>query len=320
MQILPISAVVPTRNRAASFREALISLQQQDVLPAELIVIDASEDLATREMLDTFSQQVNHGCSVRWMPAEICGAAAQRNQGVAVVTQSVVWFFDDDIVFEPECVNRLWQALQSDERLGGINAMIVNQRYQPPGIVSRLMFTMMHGRRADSFAGRVIGPAINLLPEDREDLPDVVPVEWLNTTCTMYRREALPTPPFDSVFTGYSMMEDLTLSLRVGKQWRLANVRTARIFHDSQSGVYKSDVTELARMSLVNRHYVMTRVLGRTQPSAYLKLLGWEMFQLLVCAAGRSTRSKLLQTLKGKMQGFREMWRTARRDSSNHAG
>jgi len=35
-------------------------------------------------------------------------AAVQRNQGLARASQPVIWFFDDDILFEPECVARLW--------------------------------------------------------------------------------------------------------------------------------------------------------------------------------------------------------------------
>src|SRR5207249_600049 len=114
-------------------------------------------------------------------------------------------------IFQPECVISLWKALQSDSRLGGVNAMIVNQQYHSPGFVSRTVFRVLHGRAERTYAGRVIGPAVNLLPEDRDDLPEVVPTEWLNTGCTLYRREALPEPPFDLLFTGYSMMEDLTL-------------------------------------------------------------------------------------------------------------
>jgi glycosyltransferase involved in cell wall biosynthesis len=319
LQILPVSAVIPTRNRASSFGKALNSLQQQDVLPAELIVVDASEDFATREMLEAFGLQIGQECCIRWMPAEICGAAAQRNQGIATVTQPVVWFFDDDILFEPDCVNRLWQALQSDARLGGVNAMIRNQRYQPPGLISRTIFTMLQGKREKSFAGKVIGPAVNLLPEDRDDLPEVVPVEWLNTTCTMYRREALPAIPFDSVFTGYSLMEDLALSLRVGCKWRLSNARTARIFHDSQTGEHKSNELALATMELVNRHYIMTKVLGRNQLSTYLKLFIWELFQLMACAASRSSRSKFPHIIKGKLLGLREILRLTQRELNTHS-
>ena len=194
---------------------------------------------------------------------------------------------DDDILFEPECFARLWTALHSDGRIGGVNAMIINQRYQAPGRISRLVFGLMD-HRSESYAGRVLGPAVNLLPEDRDDLPEVVPVEWLNTTCTLYRREVLPDPPFLDYFQGYSLMEDLTLSLTVGRCWKLANARTARIYHDSQPGIHKSDQKRVAEMQVINRHFVMTRVLGRSRVSDYLKLLLFESFSLVsTLPAGR---------------------------------
>jgi glycosyltransferase involved in cell wall biosynthesis len=304
---IPVSAVVATKDRAGSLVRTLDSLAGQGILPAELIVVDGSAGDEGRELLNDWRARVGDGCAVRWSRAEQMGAAVQRNQGVALVTQPYVWFFDDDIRFERECISKLWRALQSDSQIGGVNAMIVNQQYHPPGAVSRMMFTLMHGRREGNFAGRVIGPAVTLLPEDRNDLPEVVPVEWLNTTCTMYRREALPSPPFDSVFTGYSLMEDLTLSLRVGKKWRLANARTARIFHDSQPGAHKSNARVLAAMELANRYYVTTEVLGRRGIIANLRLALWEVFQLLVVAARPSTRSKAWAMFRGQLDGLRQI-------------
>src|SRR4029077_11190359 len=105
---------------------------------------------------------------------------------------------------------------------GGVSALIVNQHFSRPGRVSRFMYRAMAGRAESSYAGKVLGPAVNVWPEDRDDLPGVVPVEWLYTTCARSRRELLPDPPFDEFFTGYSIGEDLTLSLRVGKVSRLA--------------------------------------------------------------------------------------------------
>jgi hypothetical protein len=162
----------------------------------------------------------------------------------------------------------------------------------------------MAGRREASYAGHVLGPAINLLPEDRDDLPEVVPVQWLNTTCTMYRREALPVPPFSTNFTGYSLMEDLALSLTVGRHWRLANARTARIYHDSHSGEHKNDVVALSRMELVNRHYVMTEIMDRRRVREYAKLSFWESYQLAVCALQKRGGVRFWQELRGKLLGF----------------
>ena len=229
-ELISVSAVVPTRNRSLVLQKALESLARQSVQPIEIIVIDASNESATKLLSERSIPGLQS--QIKWTSAEMCGAAAQRNQGVAETTQPFVWFFDDDIVFEPRCVERLWQALQSNPQLGGVSAMITNQSYGTPGAVSRFMFRWMNGKSELSYAGRVIGPAINLLPEDRDDLPEIVPVDWLNLGCTVYRREALPDPPFHAEFTGYSPMEDVALSLEVGKKWKLANARTARIFQD----------------------------------------------------------------------------------------
>ena len=46
--IVPISAIVPTRDRAEVLRRALRSLSAQGALPAELIIVDASSGEASR--------------------------------------------------------------------------------------------------------------------------------------------------------------------------------------------------------------------------------------------------------------------------------
>ena len=315
--LLPISAIVPTRDRPQPLSRMLHSLAAQSAQPAELVVVDASTDAQTQQLCQS---------SIPGLATQICyeraiavGAAWQRNQAVAAATQPYILFCDDDIWFEPDCISRLWEALQRDPALGGINAMITNQRYLPPGRVSRLLFRVLHGQSEASYAGRCIGPGLNLLPEDRPDLPEVVPVDWLNLGCTLYRREVLPHPPFSVHFTGYSLFEDLTLSLTVGKRWQLANGRTARIFHDSQPGEHKNSVGAVAKMELVNRHYVMTQVLRRRHWQDYGKLALLQLFGIaasLVSAAGWRSLPALLW---GKLQGMGAIARPAT-PRPNHSG
>ena len=277
---LPVSAVVATRHRAGPLRRTLESLARQDAQPVELIVVDASDDGETRALCA--APPAGLVPALRYLPAATRGAASQRNEGVALATQPFVLFMDDDILLEPDCLARMHRAMTDGAQLGGVNAMITNQRYGPPGRASRLLYRLLHGRAETSYAGRLLGPGLNLLPADAPDLPEVVPVEWLNTTCTLYRREALPDPPFPAHFTGYSLMEDATLSVTVAQRgWKLANVRTARIFHDSQPGAHKNDPAELSRMTLANRHYFMTEVLGRRGTGDHLKLAALEAFRVV---------------------------------------
>lgn len=285
--LLPLSAIVPTRHRAEPFARTLHSLAQQSVQPTEMIVVDGSEDDRTEQLCHCPIPGLS--TQIRYYKATAIGAATQRNQAFAHASEKVIWLMDDDILLEPECLARLWEALHSDPRMGGVNAMITNQRYLPPGRISRTLFQFLHGRTEPSYAGKCIGPALNLLPEDDPALPAIVPVEWLNTTCTLYRREALPDPLFPANFVGYSLMEDVTLSLTVGKHWKLANARTARIFHDSQPGDHKNSPYVLAKMELVNRHFVMTQILGRRSFGDYSKLAVLQLFEI----------AALLQSLKG---------------------
>ena len=305
-KLLSISALVATRNRSLPLARMLYSLSEQSAQPIEMIIVDGSENDETEEVCH--SQIPNLKTKIIYHRATEIGAATQRSQAIQYATQSIIWLLDDDILFEPNCVERLWQAVQSDSLLGGVNAMITNQKYLPPGKVSRHLFRLLHGRQELSYAGKCIGPALNLLPEDNPNLPEVVSVEWLNTTCVMYRREALPEPLFPPLFTGYSLMEDVTLSLTVGKQWRLANARTARIFHDSQPGDHKNNLGVLAKMDLVNRHYVMTKILQRTTIQDYLKLIILQLFNIIASLKSINGLLALPVILKGKIAAIADIY------------
>src|SRR6185369_17859602 len=98
---IPTSAVVPTRNRAAVLGRTLESLSAQEIVPAELIVIDGSTDTGSKQVVEQYARQWSSHSTVVWQAAAQLGAAAQRNQGVGISSQPFIWFFDDDILFEP---------------------------------------------------------------------------------------------------------------------------------------------------------------------------------------------------------------------------
>ncbi|MBC6419323.1 MAG: glycosyltransferase family 2 protein [Prochloron sp. SP5CPC1] len=302
-KLLPISAIIPTRDRPLPLKRMLSSLGKQSVQPVEAIIIDGSSNEETTKLCQTSIPNLD--TKLIYHKATEIGAAIQRNQAMAYANEEAILFLDDDIIFEPDCLKRLWTALQNNPHLGGVNAMITNQKYSPPGPISRFLFPFLHGKLETSYAGKCIGPAFNLLPEDRPDLPAVVEVEWLNTTCTLYRREALPEHLFDPLLTRYRLMEDLTLSLKVGKNWQLANARTARIFHDSQPGDHKNNPTILGKMELINRHYIMTQILERNTWWDYVKLTVFQLWQ--IAAVCWHNFSAVGPTLMGKLAAIKEI-------------
>ena len=299
---VPISAIIPTADRANALKRTLESLSKQNYQPDEILVIDASIDTLVQELCKTQFEGLHS--VIRYYNAAQKGAASQRVQGLEVAKNRVVFFMDDDIILEPFCIERLWQYLQSDEQAGGVNAMIMNQRYHTPGKVTRFMYFLMSGQKIDSYAGKCIGPAWNLLPEDREELPYINEVQWLNTTCTLYRVNALPDPLFPDHFQGYSLMEDLCLSLSVGKKWKLYNVRNARIFHDSQPGIHKNNVVRLSAMELINRYYIMINILNRSGFIYIGKLFLFEVFGIIGLLSNTRGMKIIIPTILGKFAGI----------------
>jgi glycosyltransferase involved in cell wall biosynthesis len=295
----PFSAIIPTANRVVALHDTLNSLAKQNVQPSEIIIIDASDDPKTQLLFD--GPITNLLSTIIYLKALKKGAAAQRNQGIGVAMYPFILFCDDDIIFEPFCLERLWSGITSDEKIGGVNAMITNQQYQKPGKVTAFMYMLLSNENLTTYAGKCIGPAWNLLPEDDDNLPEMVKAEWLNTTCTIYRKEALPVPAFSSHFQGYSMLEDLTLSSIVGRKWAVYNVRTARIFHDSQPGQHKKSLFDIVKMETVNRHYVMTNILNRRGFKYHCKFFLLELFFTSSTLTSVKGLKKLPSILGGKL-------------------
>src|SRR5579872_3678562 len=98
-ELVPVTVVIPTRHRTAALRKTLASLGAQSLQPAEVIIVDASDDTSTRELCMT-SSIPGLASRVSWRAAETPGAASQRNEGVRASTQPVIGFMDDDVIFE----------------------------------------------------------------------------------------------------------------------------------------------------------------------------------------------------------------------------
>lgn len=299
---LSVSVIMATRSRPLFVERTLKSIFDQSHIPAQVIVVDGSSDRQTEDVVIRLNKFLP--VWVEWEKAEHLGAAVQRVQGLKLAKHAIIWFVDDDIVLDPECTIRLWSCFSMKSNVGAVSAMLTNQCYTKPGLFTMALLLIMHGKWEKSYAGKLIGPAWNLLPEDDVKLPDYVACDWLNTTCTMYFQEALPQPVFDSFFKDYSMMEDVALSATIAKKYDLFNARTARVFHDSQPGIHKDNIFRLSRMALVNRYWVMTRVLHRQGPGYICKLALFETVGLLTTLRSLKGWRSFPAALVGKINGW----------------
>src|SRR6202041_2328490 len=91
-----LSLIVATKDRPADLRRLLESLKAQSVIPAEIIVVDASASPVGHVVGEFQSLPIRY--RKHWPPS----AAAQRNAGVNACTSqsNLIGFVDDDTTFE----------------------------------------------------------------------------------------------------------------------------------------------------------------------------------------------------------------------------
>lgn len=279
--IVPVSAILPTRNRARILERFFGSLILQDVLPAEVVICDSSEGRETHFAVENFQRDYGLKMSIVYQKAKRTGLAPQRNQAVATSTQPYVWFLDDDMILEPSCLRQLYEAVGSSANIGGVTATLVNEAYHPPGRMTQwLMRFFENGVVRKTYASTCIGPGWTFLHDANPDGPALMPAEWLGGGCTLYRRVALPEPAVPDHFEAGALGEDLAASLTVGHTWKIYHVRAARAVHDSQGGDHKRSFVKHADQTLRNRYFIMTRVMGKDTFRDMLNLTVMQTFIL----------------------------------------
>jgi GT2 family glycosyltransferase len=271
---LAFSLVIATYERPEELRTTLASIAAQSRLPAEVVVVDGSSDDRTLAAVQAAPLPVRYERALR--PS----AAVQRNQGAARVTTPLVAFLDDDVFVPPSSLEKICAAFEADpeEKIGGIAARIDGMEHRVPTGLLRFYYRLQAGFPHPTYGGKLFGAAINCLPTYTEAADgDLIPADWLNSTCVFYRTPLFAREKFPE-FDGYSFLEDVHLSARIGRTHRLYFHRFATFEHRDAPSTFKRNTRELARMRVRHQRLVAHDILGLREPALTWKLLLHRLF------------------------------------------
>ena len=106
-----ISVIVPAYNAERYLGQALTSIQNQTLLPMEVIVVDDGSTDATAQIAET------HSIQPRTIRQSNSGAAAARNLGVQEAQAEWIAFLDADDLWEPGKLESQQNALLNDKNM-----------------------------------------------------------------------------------------------------------------------------------------------------------------------------------------------------------
>ncbi|HEU4370451.1 MAG TPA: glycosyltransferase family 2 protein [Methylomirabilota bacterium] len=300
---LTVSAIVPTKNRAAMLVVAVRALLAQSAPVDELIVVDQSGDDRGRRLIRTLVDDTPESRRPRLdyvLDPAVTGAAAARNVGLDRATGDVVLCCDDDVVADSRTVERLLAHYQAAPDCAGLAPVITN--YPAPGRLRRLYRRLFH-----------LGP----FHDERQPVywfwrrypgPTRVPVRMFTGAMMSFRRSALGGVRHDARYRGASIGEDVDLCWSLWRRGaRLALVTDAHIVHNrAPRPSARPEEAQIAAWGFLYRKH-----LPKTPPIRLA--FGWYVVGVFVGALVKAVAECSLDPLRSAAAGVRAL-------RSDHAG
>jgi GT2 family glycosyltransferase len=210
-----IALIIATKDRPEELHNLLASVKAQSRTPDQVIIVDGGL-LPAGRIIRGFNT-----LPTTYLNLSPPSAARQRNAGIDCTDPNVdfVGFLDDDVVLEAgslEAMLSFWE--KAPLNLGGA---AFNHLNHPPVDMNRLQTSRcserlgLYGRRT----GRVFPSGFQSMIGYTNRMEYT---QWLPSTAVVWRKEVIRTHRFDEWFGGYSYLEDLDFSYRVGKAFGLA--------------------------------------------------------------------------------------------------
>lgn len=249
--------IVCTRNRPTDLKRCLASVAASTHLPNRVVVVDSSDDDASRDVCHTSPLSVHH---VRSAP----GLTHQRNIGMRACSEDIVHFVDDDVEVAPDYLEKLCQAFMLDPSVVGAGGMVRGGEAGAPSWRARL------GLMNSSRGGVVLKSGFNV---GLFDYNRVTVASWLPGCSMSFRREAVTGLSFDERRRGYSTGEDVDFGLRAASRGVLLYVPGAQLVHH-QSPVNRAKLPILVRSAVHSRWQLARDGLGDVT-------IGWVVYGTL---------------------------------------
>ena len=115
-----LTVCVPTAKRPTMIERLLENLTHQTRQPDEILIVDASQDEQTRQIVEQWQSHDGAG-AVRWIPSKL-GLPLQRAVGIEHCRSELICMLDDDVLLETQFLSVMENFLLSPEgqRFGGM--------------------------------------------------------------------------------------------------------------------------------------------------------------------------------------------------------
>ena len=277
--------IIAARNRPDELLVAVESIVRQTVLPAELCIVDSSDETPTRTKIEELCASA--GLKLDYHHPAPRGLTIQRNIGIDRTSGDPVFFVDDDVALEPDCHERILEEYERWEaapgvKLGGVRATPKNPA-RPPliSVLWRKLFGI--GGWWPEASGKMRS---GFWVEGVSIAKGVRRLEYMTGWFMSFKREVFELERFDENLAGYAHKEDVDFTYRVHQHGYVLLQTPAAVCNHFMTSTSRLTSHQLTRMNLHNQFYLHRK--NMPQDARHKLALWWGLIGQLLLNVGRA--------------------------------
>jgi GT2 family glycosyltransferase len=295
------SFIICTKDRPVDLQNCIKSIASQTVLPQEVIIVDASNDDNSVENQKNCEVILGDKIKLIYIKSEP-STTRQRNMGVDNASGNIVFFVDDDTILKPDYHEKMLDVYQekSGERTGGVSGTVENyHRMALPSLLLHRFFMLT--RYSVNEKSRFLRSGHYVyIPKPKE----IIPIEGIQSCVGSYYRKVFNEFRFDENLSGYALGEDIELSYRISRKYKLYQTPYAVLYH-YLSATNRSSIEELSRLRVINIYYLFKKNIPQTIVNRLC--LFWSLLGCITIDFIRSLIFKDMKRVKGDLKGVRDV-------------
>lgn len=285
------SIVICVLDNFEGLKKCLGSILRQSLPPKEIIVVHSGTSAEIGEYLSAM-RSVQKNIGIYYSISEK-SLVMQRNKGIDLSSGDVVFFIDDDAVLENDYLRQVMKYYESNwDDLGGVQGTIFSHITIKEDPLTRMRkFFKLSVLNGDGRLYKSGYPSfLNYFPIPRE-------VEVFNGCMMSFKREILLKERFDENLKENWFGDDIELSYRISRSFRLVQIPKAIVHHVSSTPTYEG-IRRLTYMSILNRDYIFEKFFSPKRGNYFFYYLA------LTGDALMSVRQSLIRRSLSPLAGF----------------
>jgi len=263
MNDIKISIIICTMNRCKDLSACLTSVGNQTNLPHEIVIVDASSDYTSKELIKNYRYKIKS--KLIYIKTEP-GLTQQRNIGINRSTGDIIAFLDDDVVLNNNFLKSMSKCFSENKNIYGATGHILNLGSEKKiAKVIRNLFLLPSSGKTGRMKRSGFANFVN--PKQKNKL---IRTQILSGCNMLFRRKVFDDNKFDEKFDGYGLMEDVEFSFRVSKKYDLLFVKNSKLFHN-RSKSERINLDKYFEMLVFNHYYIFTKNIEQN-------LINWILF------------------------------------------